>query len=119
MNDKAGTVASQLYEAISDAVENGWSINQLSKAVGVPQASLQFWYSGARQSLALETVCRLCDYFGMVLTEPTIPSPPDDVPEPRRKPKSKDTSSKKVAGKSGKKPDSKSSRRKMTKKRKS
>lgn len=90
--DNQSLVSQQLYEAISQALAAGWSINRIAQSAGISRPSLQYWYSGQRDSLALETVNALCAFFGMRLTKPRIPDAADDsgeVHEPRRKPKAK------------------------------
>lgn len=88
MQKKTETVASQLYDAITEAVEAGWSLNQIAIQAGVQQSNLSSWYSGKRESLALQTVCALCDHFGMRLTKPKIGAPAE-IRKPGRKPKAK------------------------------
>ena len=85
-------VSQRIYEAISEALAAGWSINRIAQAAGISRPSLQYWYSGQRDSLALETVNAMCVFFGMRLTKPRIPTAADDsgeIPQPRRKPKAK------------------------------
>lgn len=98
------TITSQLYAAVSEALERGWSINLIAQSAGVHQSSLHNWYSGRRQSLSLETASLLCSHFGMKLTKPKIERPAHESGEsrePRRKPKAKQ-SGKKSASKPAK-----------------
>lgn len=99
MNQKTDLLVSQqLYEAVSAAIEAGWSINRIAQEAGISRPSLQYWYSGQRSSLALETINALCAFLGMRLTKPRIPSSVDssgEIHEPRRKPKAKTAKKKK------------------------
>ena len=99
MTQNGRTISGQLYQAVTDAIEAGWSINQIAQAAGIQQPSLQYWYSGARDSLALGTVAALCRHFGMRLTKPRIGKPPEMRPA-NRKPKAKKASPKRGRKKS-------------------
>ncbi len=84
------TVSEQLYDAMTEAVAKGWSILRIAEKAGISRPSLQRWYSGDRDSMAMDTINNLCQFFGMRLTKAKIPKLPADVREPRRKPKSKE-----------------------------
>ena len=63
------TIESALTSAIDKACEAGWNLNQIALASGVPQPTLQNWWTGAR-SLHLVNVERLAAHFGMKLSKP-------------------------------------------------
>jgi transposase-like protein len=69
------TITEQIREAVELACERGWSINRLAQAADVSRGSLQDWYSGAQDSISLETAQGLCEFFEMRLTPPRIKSP--------------------------------------------
>ncbi len=86
------TITQQLYDAITQAVTAGWSINRIAKEAGINRTSLQQWYTGARDSLSVDTAAGLAMWLGMTLSKPKIPS--SDEGEPSRKPASKKTKKK-------------------------
>lgn len=71
------TIIEQLKDAVNDATRSGWSINRLANEAGVSRASVQEWYTGAQSSVSLETAAGLARFFGMRLTKPRIPKPPE------------------------------------------
>lgn len=83
------TIAQQLYGAVTEALDAGWSINRIAEGARVSRPSLQDWYTGRRQSLSLETVSGLAAFFGMRLGKPKIPKADAEAQSPRRKPKAK------------------------------
>lgn len=52
------------------ARENGWSINAMAQASGVPQPVLQRFLEGGQDDIKLATADKLCQHFGMRLTLP-------------------------------------------------
>ncbi len=66
-------VSAQLYAAVIQALEAGWSVNAIAKETGVSQPALQEWVSGATGSIKQQTSNALCAWLGMRLTDPIIP----------------------------------------------
>jgi DNA-binding phage protein len=67
------TLSDQLRKAIRDY----GSVNSVAKASGINQSALNRFYRGDRD-LYLATVERLCEFFGMKLTKPTMTRRPRD-----------------------------------------
>lgn len=70
------TIISQLRNAVEEAKSAGWSINAIAEAAGINRSSLQEWYTGSRESLAVETAAGLAAWLGMRLTRQKIPKRP-------------------------------------------
>lgn len=59
------TLAQRITAAIAEAQENGWTINRIALASGVPQPSLALWYAGERESLNHHHMNTLQHFFGI------------------------------------------------------
>ena len=77
--DNSEMISQQLKEAVQAALDAGWSVHALANAAEIPPSGLQFWISGKRQGIKLDTAAKLAAFFGQRLTAPKIPKPPADV----------------------------------------
>lgn len=66
----------QLHDAITAALEKGWSLNALCKAAGVSRSAVRDWHSQYRPvSLNLNTASKLAAWLSTELKKPRIPKP--------------------------------------------
>ncbi|MGO9110468.1 MAG: helix-turn-helix domain-containing protein [Thermoguttaceae bacterium] len=61
------SLATQLLDLIA---ESGLTVNAVAVGAGVAQPILQRFVSGTRDNLRLDTIDKLCEFFGVRLTVP-------------------------------------------------
>lgn len=74
------TIQEQLEERIQEALEAGWSVNQLAREAGLSRTSLIPWLTHGTRSPSAKMINTLCQLFGMRLTKGEIPPVPERNP---------------------------------------
>lgn len=70
------TPSEQLRTWVDRCLAEGWTVNGIATAAGVPQSSLQRWLSGERPQLKSQTIDRLAAWLGVRFTTPhRLPRP--------------------------------------------
>lgn len=70
------SIDNQLKEAVREAQGNGWSLLSLATAAGARRSSVREWLREGTE-LKSSDVAALAAFFGMRLTKPRIPKPPE------------------------------------------
>jgi hypothetical protein len=76
------SIEQHMKAAIDAAIERGWTLNGIALAAGVPHSALHGFIHGdprhgRPRALRIPHVDKLCEFFGMRLTKPKIPRPPE------------------------------------------